>query len=92
MRLVSFGSKPRLVVDGNGPPLSAVVTAGEAHESKSLEPMLEAARIKRPGRGRPRCRPRRLAGDKGFSYRRVRRYLRRRIKAGGIVESRGWKK
>lgn len=71
-----------LVVDGGGLPLSAVITAGQAHESKSLEPVLEAVRIKRPGRGRPRCRPRRLAGDKGYSYRRLRRYLRRRrIKA-----------
>ncbi len=32
--------------------------------------------------GRPRCRPRRLAGDKGYSYGRIRRGLRRRrIKA-----------
>jgi transposase len=54
------------------------VTAGQAHESKSVEPLLGAVRLKRPGRGRPRCRPRRLAGDKGYSYRRVRRYLRRR--------------
>jgi transposase len=54
------------------------VTAGQAHESKWLEPVLEAVRIKRPGRGRPRRRPRRPAGDKGYSYRRVRRYLRRR--------------
>ena len=77
-----FGTKLHLVVDGNGLPLSAVVTAGQAHESKSLEPVLEAVRIKRPGRGRPRRRPRRLAGDKGYSYRRIRRYLRRRrIKA-----------
>jgi len=58
------------------------VTAGQAHESKSLELVLEAVRIKRPGRGRPRRRPKRLAGDKGYSYRRIRRYLRRRgIKA-----------
>ena len=76
-----FGTKLHLVVDGNGTPLSAIVTAGQAHESKSLEPVLEAVRLKRPGRGRPRRRPRRLAGDKGYSYRRVRRYLRRR----GIV-------
>jgi len=27
--------------------------------------------------GRPRCRPDRLAGDKGYSYPRVRRWLRR---------------
>jgi transposase len=77
-----FGTKLHLVVDGNGLPLSAIVTAGQAHESKSLEPVLEAVRLKRRGRGRPRRRPRRLAGDKGYSYRRVRRYLRRRgIKA-----------
>jgi transposase len=73
-----FGTKLHLVVDGNGLPLSAIVTAGQAHESKSLGPVLEAVRIKRPGRGRPRRRPRRLAGDKGYSYRRIRRYLRRR--------------
>lgn len=58
------------------------MTAGQAHESKLLEPVLETVRIKRAGRGRPRRRPRRLAGDKGYSYPRVRRYLRRRgIKA-----------
>lgn len=77
-----FGTKLHLVVDGNGLPLSVVATAGQAHESNSLEPVLEAVRIKRPGRGRPRRRPKRLAGDKGYSYRRIRRYLRRRrIKA-----------
>ena len=27
--------------------------------------------------GRPRCRPLRLAGDKGYSYPRIRRWLRR---------------
>ena len=43
--------------------------------------MLGKVRI--PGRrGRPRCRPLRLAGDKGYSYPRVRAWLRRRgIKA-----------
>jgi len=28
-------------------------------------------------RGRPRCRPVKLAGDKGYSYPRIRRWLRR---------------
>ncbi len=73
-----FGTKLHLVVDGNGLPLSAVLTAGQAQESKSLERVVEAVRIGRPGRGRPRRRPSRLAGDKGYSYRRIRRYLRRR--------------
>jgi transposase len=73
-----FGTKLHPIVDGSGLPLSAVVTAGRAHESKSPEVVLESVRLKRPGRGRPRRRPRRVAGDKGYSYRRIRRYLRRR--------------
>lgn len=40
---------------------------------------MEAGSVKRPGsgRGRPRRRPKRLVGDKGYSSRKVRRYLRR---------------
>ena len=34
--------------------------------------------MKRTGRGRPRLRPDRVAGDKGYSSRTVRRYLRQR--------------
>jgi transposase len=70
-----------LVCDGNGVPLAAEVTAGQRHESKEVENVLGKVRI--PGRrGRPRCRPLKLAGDKGYSYPRVRAWLRRRgIKA-----------
>lgn len=63
-----FGTKLHLIVDGHGIPLAASISPGQAHESKHLEPVLEAVRIPRPGRGRPRCRPRALAGDKGYSY------------------------
>jgi transposase len=61
--------------------LAAEVTAGQRHESTQVEAVLGQVRI--PGRrGRPRCRPVKLAGDKGYSYPRVRRWLRRRgIKA-----------
>jgi hypothetical protein len=45
--------------------------AGQAHESRLLELALEAVRVRRPGRGRSR----RLAGDKGYSYRWIRCYL-----------------
>lgn len=77
-----FGTKLHLIVDGHGIPLAASISPGQAHESKHLEPVLEAVRIHRMGRGRPRCRPKALVGDKGYSYPRVRRYLRRRgIKA-----------
>ena len=34
--------------------------------------------VKRPGRGRPRIRPKRVVGDKAYSGRHIRRYLRRR--------------
>ena len=34
--------------------------------------------MKRPGRGRPRLRPARVGGDKGYTGRPVRAYLRRR--------------
>ena len=39
---------------------------------------MEAGAVKRPGgRGRPRRRPKRLVGDKGYSSGKVRCYLRR---------------
>lgn len=39
---------------------------------------MEAGAVKRSGgRGRPRRRPKRVVGDKGYSSRKVRRYLRR---------------
>ena len=40
-----------------------------------LEAVVEAVRVRRPGRGRPRCRPQAVAGDKGYSHPRIRRYL-----------------
>ena len=64
------------MTDGNGLPLAAEVTAGRRQESTQFERVMNAVRI--PGRrGRPRCRPVRLAGDKGYSYPRIRRWLRR---------------
>ena len=61
-------------------PLSVVASAGQCHESRFVEPVLRAVPLVRPGRrgGRPRVKPRQLAGDKGSGYRPVRGYLRRR--------------
>lgn len=51
------------------------MTAGQRHESRAFAVVMGRAR--RPRRpGRPRW-PRRVAGDKGYSYRSVRRWLRR---------------
>jgi len=72
-----FGTKIHLVTDGNGLPLAVQISAGQRHESLYAEPVLEAVRI-RQSNGRVRTRPKAVAGDKGYSYQRVRRYLRRR--------------
>ena len=51
------------------------VTAGQVHDSTRVESVLDQVAI--PQRlGRPRKRPLRLAGDKGYSYPRVRNWLR----------------
>lgn len=70
-----FGTKIHLVTDGNGLPLAVDVSAGQAHESGFAVDMLEAVRIKQP-LGRPRQRPERVAGDKGYSYGHIRQWLR----------------
>lgn len=71
-----WGSKLHLVTDGRGLPLAAEVSPGQAHESKWFESVMNAVRIKQPI-GRPRRRPKRVAGDKGYSYRTIRQWLRR---------------
>jgi transposase len=52
--------------------LGALVTAGQAHESKHFEALMDTVNIRR------RRRPNAVAGDKGYSYPRIRRWLRRR--------------
>jgi transposase len=55
-----------------------VVTAGQRHEQSALPRLRDQGAIKRQGRGRPKRRPKRLGGDKGYSSRTVRRELARR--------------
>jgi len=59
------------VTCGNGVPLAATVTAGQAHESKSFEAVMSAVRPKYR-------RPTWVLGDKGYSYPRVRSWCERR--------------
>jgi transposase len=67
-----------LRADGNGKPLTMVVTAGQRHETVVFEQLMEQGAVKRVGRGRPRLHPRRLSGDKSYSSRHIRQYLRQR--------------
>ncbi|MFH5802786.1 IS5 family transposase [Alienimonas sp. DA493] len=72
-----YGTKVHLVTDAAGVPLAAVVLAGQRHESTQFEAVPGKVRLPRR-RGRPRTRPAAVAGDKGYSYARIRRYPCRR--------------
>jgi transposase len=72
-----FSTKLHLAFEGRGRPLSIHLTAGQRHESPQLGAVLDGIRVPRP-RGRPRKRPDDLALDRGYSYPRCRRLLRRR--------------
>jgi transposase len=58
--------------------MTIVLTPGERHEAMAFEHLMETGSVKRRGRGRPKLRPRRVVGDKGYSSRKIRAYLRRR--------------
>ena len=73
-----FSTKIHLRAEGGGKPVVAVLTAGQRHEQIALPALLDCGAVKRPGRGRLRFRPKRLAGDKGYSSRTARRRLRQR--------------
>jgi transposase len=69
-------SKVNLVCDSKGTILAIWVTAGQRNESAAFEEVMGRAR--RPRRaGAPRW-PQRAAGDKGYSFARVRAWVRRR--------------
>lgn len=56
--------------------MTVVLTPGQRHESTVLVALMEGGAVKRAGRGRPKRRPKRVSGDKGYSYPHIRRYLR----------------
>jgi transposase len=55
-----------------------VLTRGEQHEQPVLPTLMERGAVTQRGRGRPRIRPDRVAGDKGYSSPTIRRYLKER--------------
>ena len=73
-----FSTKIHLRCDGNGLPIVLLLTGGERHETVVFEQLMEQGTVKRIGAGRPRLRPHRVVGDKGYSSGTIRRYLRRR--------------
>ena len=58
--------------------MTFVLTPGQRHELSVAERLMDQGSVKRPGRGHPKRRPHRLVGDKGYSSRPFRNFLRRR--------------
>src|SRR5436309_2785342 len=77
-----FSTKLHLRAEGNGRPITVVLTGGERNEQIALEAVLDQGAVRRPGRGRPRLRLRAAAGDKDYSSPTARARLRRRHPAG----------
>lgn len=49
-----FSTKIHLRCDGNGLPVTFLLTVGERHEAVVFESLMEQGSVKRPGAGRPR--------------------------------------
>jgi transposase len=66
--------------EGKGKPIAFVLQPGQEHESKAFEPLMEEAAlsevVKRKRPRRKRRKPRRIVGDKAYSNRRIREWLR----------------
>jgi len=73
-----FSTKTHLACEQGQKPLSLLVTAGQRGDSPQFEAVLDGIRVDRLGPGRPRTTPDRVLGDKAYSSRANRRYLRRR--------------
>lgn len=57
--------------------MTFVLSPGQQHEALGFEPLMASGAVKRRGRGRPKHRPGRIVGDKAYSSRKIRAYLRR---------------
>jgi transposase len=71
-----FSTKLHVRAEGGGKLMTFVLTAGERHELSVAETLVEQGAVKRAGRGRPKRRPKRIVGDKGYGSRKFRRFLR----------------
>ncbi|WP_405828265.1 IS5 family transposase [Streptomyces sp. NBC_01176] len=70
--------KIHLAGEGGCRPLAFLLTPGQWGDAPQMIEVLERIRVPRSQGGRPRTRPDHLGGDKAYSSRRNRRYLRRR--------------
>lgn len=81
-------TKVHLVVDGRGLPLSIVLIPGNVNDATAFANVLDGVRTPRAGTGRPRTTPARVLGDKAYSSKAIRHFLRRRGIAATTPERR----
>ncbi|MEU9100037.1 IS5 family transposase [Streptomyces sp. NPDC048361] len=70
------GSKHHLITDATGIPLAVTLTGGNRNDVTQLIPLLQAVPPVRGKRGRPRCRPDLVVGDRGYDHDKYRRLVR----------------
>lgn len=70
-------TKIHLACEQGQKPLSILITAGHRGDSPQFIPVLRGIRVPRLAAGRPRWRPDRVRGDKAYSSRANREFLRR---------------
>ncbi|MEU3252534.1 IS5 family transposase [Streptomyces sp. NPDC006997] len=70
--------KIHLAGEGGCRPMALLLTPGQWGDAPQMIEVLDRIRVPRPLGGRPRTRPDHVSGDKAYSSRRNRRYLRRR--------------
>jgi transposase len=73
-----FSTKVHVRCEGQGKPVAVTLTGGQVHDSQQAVALIDRGAIRRIGRGRPRLRPAKVAGDKAYSSRRIRLALRQR--------------
>jgi transposase len=74
-----WGSKLHIRVEGSGTPVAIELTAGQRNENPVFERLMDHPMgvVRHPHRrGRPKRRPRAVGGDKGYTGRRIRGWLR----------------
>jgi transposase len=73
-----LSTKIHLAADRRCRPVTRLTSPGQHGDAPRFIPVLDAIRIARRGKGRPRTRPGRAMGDKAYSSAANRSYLRRR--------------
>ena len=75
---VKRGSKRHLICDGRGIPLAIELTGANCDDSTQALPLLDAIPPLQGPRGRPRCRPDSVLGDRAYDAEYIRSALRAR--------------